>query len=639
MHIVVGTAGHIDHGKTALVKALTGTDTDRLPEEKQRGITIDLGFAEMHEGDVQIGFVDVPGHERFVKNMLAGASGIDLVLLVIAADEGVMPQTREHFDICRLLHIKQGIIVLTKTDLVDDETIDLARLDAHDLVSGSFLKDAPVFAVSAKTGQGIDELKQALMERARAASARQDRLVTRLPIDRRFAVKGFGAVVTGTLASGIVRPADEFDLLPSERRLRVRGVQIHGKAVAMAAAGGRTAVNLGGIDYGEIERGMVLAEPGVLHPGQMFDAEIEVLADASRPLRSRQRVRVNIGTAEVLARLAVINEGKEIEPGSRGFAQVRLESPVVTVAGERFILRSYSPQITVGGGTIIRPTSEKLRWKDAAQYAVMLREFAGALENENEFARLIVRSTGERGATLAEVRSITGWRADVADKTIQAGLRSGTIVNAGGVYLAESSFNSLSSRMLSEIERHHRSEPLSRGISREELRARVFKRSRPEIQNAVTAELEKSGRIVAERDVVKLRSHRAQLSPQEQVAVNKIRAIYDSVGLEVPKLDDVLAGIERECKLDRAKARKILQLLLNSGEIVCISDEYYFSSKTIEDLKSKIREFAGKTPGRVIDVSAFKDLAGVSRKYAIPLLEYFDRTKVTTRSGDKRVVL
>src|SRR5437764_3833173 len=335
--VIVGTAGHIDHGKTSLVRALTGVDADRLPEEKRRGITIDLGFAELDLGDVRVGFVDVPGHERFVKNMLAGAHGIDLVALVIAADEGVMPQTREHFDICRLLGVRSGLVVLTKTDAVDAELLELVSAEAEELVAGSFLEGAPVVATSARTGEGIEELKTRLREAALAAPARDTDTVTRLPVDRSFTMRGFGAVVTGTLVAGEINEGQELELLPAGERVRVRGVQVHGSAVKTATAGQRTAVNLGGVDASAIERGMVLAPAGRLAATQIVDARVSVLKDAPRPLKTRQRVRVHHGTAEVLARAVVLGapgEPSEIVPGAAGLVQLRLESPVVALPGD-----------------------------------------------------------------------------------------------------------------------------------------------------------------------------------------------------------------------------------------------------------------------------------------------------------------
>jgi selenocysteine-specific elongation factor len=406
MDIIVGTAGHIDHGKTALVKALTGVDADRLPEEKKRGITIDLGFAEMQSEDVGIGFVDVPGHERFVKNMLAGASGIDLVLLVVAADEGVMPQTREHFDICRLLHIKSGLIALTKKDLVDDETLELARLDVDELVRGSFLEGSPIFSVSSRTGAGVAEMKSGLIAAAKRIHREEDHKESRLPVDRSFSVKGFGTVVTGTLASGEISDGDDLEIVPFGRKIRVRGVQTHGKTVASAHAGSTTAVNLGGIAHDEIDRGMVLARSGSVSETQVFDAEVDVLADAARGLRSRQRVRVHIGTAEILARVTALNETDLIEPGTRGLAQFRLESPVAATHSDRFIIRSYSPQHTIAGGRILDPLAHRHRRKDLAPVTEALNELRE--DDVNNLFEVFVQICGDRGLEIDDVRSRTG---------------------------------------------------------------------------------------------------------------------------------------------------------------------------------------------------------------------------------------
>ena len=341
MNLIIGTAGHIDHGKTALVRALTGVDADRLPEEKKRGITIDLGFAELRLGDLEIGFVDVPGHERFVRNMLAGAGGIDIVLMVVAADEGVMPQTREHFEICRLLGTKAGIVVLTKSDLVDAEMLELVKLDVAELTEHSFLQDAPIVPVSSKTGEGIDELKAVIKEVAKQIPPRPRISVPRLPIDRSFSMKGFGSVVTGTLTGGEIAEGAELELLPSGKRVRVRGVQTQGRSVEKAAAGQRTALNLGGIDHSALARGMVLAESGAVVPTQIIDTELEVVPGSARPVRSRQRVRFHLAAAEVLGRVHVLSDAAEILPGGRGFVQLRLESPVAALPGDRFIVRSY----------------------------------------------------------------------------------------------------------------------------------------------------------------------------------------------------------------------------------------------------------------------------------------------------------
>src|ERR1041384_1001762 len=416
--IIVGTAGHIDHGKTALVRALTGVDADRLPEEKRRGITIDLGFAELDLEDVRVGFVDVPGHERFVKNMLAGAHGIDVVALVVAADEGVMPPTREHFDITRLLGVRAGLVVLTKTDLVDEELLELVRAEVAELVAGSFLAAAPVVAVSARTGAGLDELRTRLRETALRVPARPDELVARLPVDRAFTMRGFGAVVTGTLVAGEIGVGEELELLPAGVRVRVRGLQVHGRAVERAQAGQRTAVNLGGIEAASIARGMVLAPPARLRPTQIVDAQIEVLADAPRPLRSRARVRVHLGAAEVLARVQVLEEGGEIAPGAKGVAQLRFEAPVVAPLDERFIIRSYSPARTVAGGRVHDACAGKHRGREREQARARLQLLA-----EAEPARRLagfVAAAGEQGLRRADLAARTGWRDEVLARVVKA---------------------------------------------------------------------------------------------------------------------------------------------------------------------------------------------------------------------------
>lgn len=639
MDIVAGTAGHIDHGKTSLIRALTGIDADRLPEEKKRGITIDLGFAELAEEDVHIGFVDVPGHERFVKNMLAGASGIDLVLLVIAADEGVMPQTREHFDICRLLDVKSGIIVITKKDAVDEELLELVQLEAAELVQGSFLENAPMFPVSSKTGEGVEELKTGLMKAARSVRSRSSDVVARLPIDRSFSVKGFGAVITGTLASGHIAEADELELLPAGRRVRVRGLQTHGKTVHEVFAGQRTAINLGGIDHHDILRGMVLSEPGVLQPMQIFDAEVEVLRDSAYGLKSRQRVRAHIGTAEVLARLSVLNETGEIEPGQSGFAQLRLESPITAVPGERFIIRSYSPSTTIAGGRVLHTFAKKHRLKEIAGTDLLLKGLADTLGLNAEMLGLMVEAAGERGIRRTEVQSQTGWRNEIVDEAIARNTGQGSMKAAEGVLITSSAFERFKAKALETIKLHHSREPLSRGLSRELLRERVFRNAHAEIMRAVTAELERSGKIIAEKDVFRLASHTTELSPGEKRAFDFIRAAYLNARLEAPKLDDVLTDAAREARLSKPDVRKVFQLFLNSGEIVAVTDEYFFANAVIDDLVKRIREYANSTNDRMIDVARFKEIASISRKYAIPLLEYLDRQKITRRAGDKRLVL
>lgn len=637
MDVIVGTAGHIDHGKTALVKALTGTDTDRLPEEKRRGITVDLGFAACDVGGMHFGFVDVPGHERFVKNMLAGASGIDIVLLVIAADEGVMPQTREHFDICRLLGVRTGLIALTKCDLVDADTLELARLDAAELVANSFLMEAPAIAVSSATGEGVSDLKEALARQAANLPDRDDRFISYFPIDRSFSMKGFGTVVTGTLVSGRIKEGDELELLPDGRPVRVRGLQTHGKAVVSAVAGTRVAVNLSGIDHSEIARGMVLAEPGVLKPTQIIDAEIEALPEIAKSLSTRQRVRVNMGTAEELARIQVLNQPGEIAAEEKDFAQLRFERPVVAVPGERFIIRSYSPQRTIAGGSVIDLVAAKHRKRDIAATRDHLSEMTSAADDLAR-VRLLVDHAGIDGLSFEELQSRTALKVEVLRSAIEANIADRSIVAAGQQFVAAQSFFNLVKTAETAIGEFHKAEPLAKGISRESLRDSLARALPQEVFAAAIAALVSSGAILVEKDTIRLKLHQSELDPEEAAVSEKILDIFTSARFEPPRLDEALDRAAEGTRFSRVQARKLFQQHLDAREIVKVTDEFYFDAKAIKTLAKMLQDFAATSSDRLIDVAKFKELAGVSRKYAIPLLEYFDRERVTTRAGDKRMI-
>ncbi len=635
--LIVGTAGHIDHGKSALVRALTGTDPDRLPEEKRRGITIDLGFADLELDDLRIGFVDVPGHERFIKNMLAGAHGIDLLALVIAADEGVMPQTREHFDICRLLGVRNGLVVITKSDLVDEEMLVLVEDEARELTAGSFLESAPIVSVSSRTGAGLDQLKTQLTGLGRLVPPRSSDFVTRLPIDRAFSMKGFGAVVTGTLISGTIVEGSELELLPAQLNVRVRGLQVHNRAVREAHAGQRTAVNLAGIDTAQIERGMVLAPAGRLRPTQVVDAWIDVLPGAPRPVRSRSRIRFHSGAAEVLGRIRVLDGPAQIAVGEGGLAQLRLESPVVAVHGDRFILRSYSPAETIAGGVILDPFASKHRARDLERTRELLR----LLRSEERTAKFtaLVRSAGERGLRLADLAAATGWTNEVLAKVASEVQAQASVVETGGVYLARESHDQLSSALLAALEQHHKREPLARGMLRETLREKVFARAFPEVFAGVIARLEGGGKVVSEKDIVRLREHSVGLSEADAQLSTRIEQIYFAAGVEAPSIDEVMTKASVPAA-QRVQARKLLQLLIDGRKLVRVQGEMFVHPQVVQKLKEKLYAYAAQhEPERLIDVAAFKDLAGVSRKYAIPLLEFLDREQVTRRAGDKRIIL
>ncbi len=618
------------------MRALTGVDPDRLPEEKRRGITIDLGFADLELDELRIGFVYVPGHERFVKNMLAGAHGIDLLALVIAADEGVMPQTREHFDICRLLGVSNGLVVITKTDLVDEEMLVLVEDDARELIAGSFLENAPLVSVSSRTGAGMDQLKSQLVDLGKRVPPRSKDFTTRLPIDRAFSMKGFGAVVTGTLISGKITEGDELELLPLKINVRVRGLQVHNKSVHVAHAGQRTAVNLAGIDTAQIERGMVLAPQARLRPTQIVDAWIDVLPGASRAVRSRSRVRVHIGATEVLGRVRVLG-GSSVEAGSGGLAQLRLEAPVVAVHGDRFILRSYSPAETIAGGVIVDPFATKHRGREM-DHALELLRLLMRDERSTKFEGF-VSAAGTRGVRLGDLAAATGWTNEVLANVAAEVQKHGSVIEVGGLYIARDSLDRLSTALIAELERHHKREPLARGMLRETLREKVFTHSAPELFNGVLARLEGDGKVVSEKDIVRSSAHSVGLSDKEVELSNRIEQIYLTAGVEAPSLDDAMTKANVPAA-QRAQARKLLQLLLDDRKLVRIQGEMFMHSKVIEDLKTKLLTYASQhEPDRLIDVPAFKDLAGVSRKYAIPLLEYFDREQTTRRAGDKRLIL
>ncbi len=634
--IIVGTAGHIDHGKTSLIEALTGTNADRLPEERRRGITIDLGFAELDAGGVHFGFVDVPGHERFVKNMLAGAHGIDLVLLVVAADEGVMPQTREHFDICRLLGLQAGVICLTKADAGEAELRELVRLEVEELVAGSFLEAAPVIETSARTGAGLDELKRALVEAARSVPERATDFVMRLPVDRAFAMRGFGAIVTGTLVASEIRVNDELELLPDAKRVRVRGLQVHGRAVECARAGERTAVNLGGIDAGEIVRGQTLASPARLRATQILDARISVLPDALRGLRSRARVRLHAGAAEVLARVRALEEGSEIAPGASGNAQLRLESPLVVTHGDRFILRSYSPQRTIAGGVGLDAFAAKHRAREFAPLRARLETLANGSAGERVTA--FVESAGVAGLTTEELAARTGWTDEALGAGVADAMREGKIRDAGEVFITEAAVSELLTAAVQAVKAHHKREPLARGLGRETLREQVFAHARPEVFRFVLAEAEARGALVAERDTVRARSHSLELAGEDAQLSKRLEELYRAAGIEAPTIDEALtrAGVP---PARREHGRKLLRLLTQAGALVNVAPDLLLHREALDRLIAQTRDFAATREGRAIDVPAFKDIARVSRKYAIPLLEYFDRERITRREGDRRIVL
>jgi selenocysteine-specific elongation factor len=629
-YVIVGTAGHIDHGKSTLVEALTGTHPDRLEEEKRRGITIDLGFAFLDLDGVRVGFVDVPGHERFVRNMLAGVGGIDLVLLVVAADESVKPQTREHFDICRLIGIQRGIVVVTKADLVDADVLELVRLEIEDYVRGSFLEGAPVVPVSARTGAGIDRLRQEMLRAASGSAPRDASRHFRLPVDRAFVMKGFGTVVTGTLISGSLHADQEVELFPARRRARVRRLHSAGKEVNEASAGQRTAVNLAGVELEEIRRGMVLASPGCFEPTQRLDARVTLLP-ASRPLKTRARAHFHQGTCETVAEI-VLMENATLAPGGSGQAQLRLAHPVLVLPGDRFILRQFSPLVTIGGGTVIDALAPRFRPRSRADTVAFLAAIEHGTPEEILAAFLLAEKSQ---LTLRQIIARTGWTERDARKTIEALEASGKvrILEKEPLRVAAANLVLECARAArEEIERFHSANPLVPGISKEELRGRIG--ASREIFQAALDRLIGSNIVRVSQDVVMLAGRQISLLPEEAQAKHQIEREFERTGLAVPRWEEVLTKLS----LEPARARKLLQILLREKVLIKVTEDLVFHGTAMAHLRAILTQYR-KEKGERLSVPVFKELTGITRKYAIPLLEYLDRERVTRRVGDERVIL
>jgi selenocysteine-specific elongation factor len=621
--VIVGTAGHIDHGKTSLVKALTGIDADRLEEEKRRGITIDIGFAHLTFGDFRFGFIDVPGHERFVRNMLAGIGGIDLVLLVIAADEGIKPQTREHFEICKLLNIRSGITVLTKSDTVNAESLAKVRREVEECLRESMLdaEDTPIIAVSSTTGAGLDELKEALVVAAGRVAAKDPNALFRLPIDRVFTMKGFGTVVTGTLVSGNVRKEDEVQVYPSGAYARVRGVQVHGAAAEQARAGERTALNLTGVAKEDLARGMSLAVPDCFRLTMRAHVQLTLLNDA-KPLRENARVHFHAYASETVAQVTLFGAG-ELKPGTSGFAQLRFAAPMLLMPEDRFIIRQFSPVVTIGGGEVLDNAPVP---KTTPEERTRLLE---VLRTGDDAARLQARVArrGHRGLSAPDALAETGWLPARIDAASQA------LPRFGDTFITAAAFDAVASKTVHTVESFHEQSPLVAGISKEELRERL--ELTPSIFSGVLEHLVSGRKLEIENDLVRAAGRRIVMKDEEAGAKQTIEGAFLAAGLKVPALKDVIASLP----IDKVRATKIVTLLLRDRVLIKLADELVFHRDTLAALRRTMSEYKAKSAKPRIDVTAFKDLTGVSRKYAIPLLEHLDRERVTRREGNDRIIL
>jgi len=636
-YAIAGTAGHIDHGKSALIQALTGIDPDRWEEEKRRGITIDLGFAHLDLGeDLRVGFIDVPGHERFVKNMLAGVGGIDLVLLVVAADESIKPQTREHFDICRLLGIQKGLVVITKSDLVERDILDLVKLEVQDFLAGSFLEGAPVVAVSSRTGEGLETLKSELRRLSLEIAARPINLPFRLPIDRAFVMKGFGAVVTGTLIAGRIAKEAEVEIFPLGRRARVRGIEVHNQPVEVAVAGQRTALNLSGVEARELARGMALAPPGFFEATGQLACALSLLPSA-RPLKNRARVHFHCWAAETVAEVVLLGT-KELSGGERTYAQLRLVEPGLFLPGDRFIIRQFSPVITIGGGVVLDNHPPRQRPSDP-----QVRQFLEVMERGDPEARLELLAAQAGEVALPALVARTGWQPDEVVRVAQPLGEKQRVLVLGqppGLLVHIEHFQALAKQVVETLEEFHAANPLLPGMTKEELRARAAARvsaptalPSPLLFNAVLQALGARGKVEARGEIVRRTGREIQMTSEELAARDEITRAFESANLAVPSAKEILAALP----IDRARAEKILLILLKEGVLVKVAEDLLFHRAALERLRGLLAR--RKEQSNRLNVAIFKELTGLSRKYAIPLLEYLDRERVTRREGDERIIL
>ncbi len=626
MHFVLGTAGHIDHGKSALVKALTGTDPDRLKEEQERGMTTDLGFAFL--GD-DITIIDVPGHERFVRHMLAGASSIDMVMLVVAADDGVMPQTKEHFEICRLLGIKKGIIVINKIDLVDSTLVELVRDEVRELVRGSFLENAPVFAVSARTGEGIEDLKRGILELTREMERKPDRGVFRMPIDRCFTIKGFGVVVAGTVLSGSCKIGDRLEILPECIAARVRGIQRHNQPVAQAGTGERAALNLQGVELEQVYRGQVVVTPGYYQSSSYIQATLYLLKDSPIALRNMARVHMHIGTAEVMCRVCLLDK-KELLPGDEGLVQLRTEKPIVCDYNDRYVLRYASPPATLGGGVVLEIGSSKLR------------RFDEAVIN-----RLRQLKAGEQGALLEQlllknsfdIKTLGGIARQMAVTEDQVGQmlqvlidsqRVATLDFEGKRYVIHNEvLRSALTSVLGMLTDFHRQNPLRMGMKSSELRTKAGQLP-PVLFELVLNHLQKQGEIIVDGDRVRLKGHTLQLKPEEQVLFDRVVRILQESRWTPPDPAELFSGV------DHKLAQRVKIALVESGTVIDLGDGILMHAQAVSEAKKVLLRLLEEKPE--LAATDFRQALGTTRKYVIPLLNYFDNIGLTQRKGDVRIL-
>ena len=628
--IILGTAGHIDHGKTSLIKAVTGVNTDRLKEEQARGITIELGFASMDlPGGWHLGIVDVPGHEKFVKNMVAGATGIDMVAMVIAADEGVMPQTREHMEICALLGIQHGLIALTKTDLVDEEWMELVIEDIRDFARGTFLEECPIVPVSSATGEGIDAFVDALDTLSAAVPERSVTNLFRLPVDRVFSMKGFGTVITGSLVSGRVKVGDTITIYPSMITSKVRGIQVHNESVEEAGPGMRTAINFQGLEKASVNRGEVISTPKSLKPSYMVDVSLHFLKSNKKPAKNRTKVRFHTGTSEVFGYLVLLDR-EELPPGEDIVAQLRLDTPVSLVRDDRFVIRSYSPVRTIGGGKVLNPVPQKHK-----QFQPDVVEgLKGLIDSPPErVVSFHVQDADVAGVTFADLVIMTNLPEKKLAAITQGPSSTREIIQTDKdtrLFIHKNVFEALQDNITASLEKYHQANPLKAGMSKEELKSKFPMQAADKLFSAVMNQMVKAGAIVQEGEVVKLAGHKVSLGFDQETFKEKVLDIYRKSGLTPPYFKEVTRTLD----VDPAVAKDVLMLLVSEGTMIKAKEELFFHVEPYEGLKKRLVDFL--TTKAEITTPQFKEMTGASRKYIIPLLEYFDAKNVTIRVGDSR---
>lgn len=636
--IVLGTAGHVDHGKTSLVKALTGMNTDRLKEEQKRGITIELGFAYLDlPCGHRLGIVDVPGHEKFVKNMVAGVTGMDILAFIIAADEGIMPQTREHFEICKLLGVSQGLVLITKKDMVEEEWLEMVEEEVRDFCKDSFLEEAPILHVSSITGEGIEDVKSILNDFVKKQQFQEVFGPFRLPVDRIFAMKGFGSVVTGTSISGRTALGEELQLYPSSTTAKVRGIQVHSEAVEVVEAGHRTAINLQGVDTSQVERGMVAANPGSLQPNYMLDCSLSYLSSNNKALKHRARVRVHMGSAEVMGRVSLLDRN-ELQPGEEAGVQLLLENPMAVWPNDHYVIRSYSPVITIGGGVVLGNLSPKKRKRATEKDRDLNRKAFQILKKGNQEDKILLylNESSTKGLTFDEIAVRTGVFGKHLKKVLNDPLSNKKIVvvdSGAQRYLDRIVAEEVITSMLDLLSTFHKNYPLQNGLSKEELRTETGRRVDQKVFSYCLNELIRQEKVVQEESLVRLTSHQVALKADEQQLQNDLIHWYTSKGLATATVKETK---EQFADYPVKLLKEVLSLLLREEKLIKVSETLYYQKQTMDSLTTEVVSFMQKEGE--IDAPRFKELTGLTRKFSIPILEYFDRIKLTYRVEDKRIL-